>query len=70
MLRLCAGTPSSLYTALLTQGKVHTAMVAGHTDRLAVSPMSLIGCNTPISLFTVIIETRDVVGRMAASKSF
>ena len=36
---------------------------------VSLSPMSLTGCKTPISLFTVIIETNEVVGRMAASRS-
>lgn len=32
-------------------------------------PISSIGCLTPISLFTIIIETSDVDGLMAASNS-
>lgn len=37
---------------------------------LQSSPISLSGCTTPISLFTAIIETKQVFGVIAASNSF
>ena len=42
----------------------------GHVTSAPPSPISFIGCSTPISLLTVMMDTRDVSGRMALSRSW